>query len=60
TSGTSLGEAIGTFEGQPLYHGSLDATEYQSLLQTNGFDLVEHVEEEPTCGGATIWLAQKK
>lgn len=60
TSGTSCGEAIGTFEGQPLYHGSLDPAEYQHLLQTNGFDVLEHVEEDPTCGGATIWLARKK
>lgn len=60
TSGTSLGEVIGTFKGQPLYHGSLDPTEYQSLLQATGFDLLEHVEEDPTCGRATIWLAQKK
>lgn len=60
TSGTALGEAIGTFEGQPLYHGSLAPTEYRSLLQANGFELLEHVEEDPTCGGVTIWLAQKK
>lgn len=60
TSGTTHGEEIGTFEGQPLYHGSWDSTEYNSLLQTNGFDVVGHVKEDPTCGGATIWLAQKK
>ncbi|SDX86123.1 class I SAM-dependent DNA methyltransferase [Roseicitreum antarcticum] len=59
TSGTSLGEAIGTFEGQPLYHGSLEKAEYRCLLQENGFDVVEHIEEDPTCGGATVWLAQK-
>jgi ubiquinone/menaquinone biosynthesis C-methylase UbiE len=60
TSGTTHGEAIGTFEGHPLYHGSLDTTEYHSLLQTHGFDVVGHVKEDPTCGGSTIWLAQKK
>lgn len=60
TSGTSLGEAIGTFEGKPLYHGSLDPSEYESLLNENGFDVVEYVKEDPTCGGATVWLAQRK
>lgn len=60
TSGSTHGEAIGTFEGQPLYHGSLDSTEYHSLLQTNGFGVVDHVKDDPTCGGSTIWLAQKK
>lgn len=59
TSGTSLGEAIGTFEGQPLYHGSLDAAEYRTLLQGNGFNVIEHVAEDPSCGGASVWLAQK-
>ncbi|MBB5721426.1 ubiquinone/menaquinone biosynthesis C-methylase UbiE [Loktanella ponticola] len=59
TSGTSLGEAIGTYAGKPLYHGSLDSTEYRRLLQENGFDVIGHVKEDPTCGGATIWLAQK-
>lgn len=59
TSGTSLGEEIGTYAGQPLYHGSLDSTEYRHLLQENRFDVIDHVKEDPNCGGATIWLAQK-
>lgn len=60
TSGTSFGDAIGTFEGQPLYHGSLDPAEYLHLLHMNGFNVLAHAEEDPTCGGATIWLARKK
>ncbi len=60
TSGTELGEAIGTFEGQPLYHGSLDSAEYRLLLQSSGFDVIRHVENDPTCGGATVWLARKR
>lgn len=59
TSGTTHGEAIGTFEGQPLYHGSLDSAEYCVLLRANGFEVVRHIENDPTCGGATIWLARK-
>lgn len=59
TSGTTLGDAIGTFEGQPLYHGSLDPTEYRRLLKANGFEVIRHVENDPTCGNATIWLAKK-
>ncbi len=60
TSGTTRGEAIGTLEGQPLYHGSLDSAEYDRLLRVNGFDVIDHVEEDPTSGGATIWLARKQ
>lgn len=59
TSGNSLGEAIGQFEGKPLYHGSLDGMEYRALLRANGFAVVRHVESDPACGGATVWLAKR-
>ena len=60
TSGPSHGEAIGTYKGEPLYHGSLDGEEYRSLLDENGFDVVSHVVEDPNCGHHTIWLAQTR
>jgi SAM-dependent methyltransferase len=59
TSGPSHGEAIGTYRGEPLYHASLDQVEYRSLLKDNGFNVVDHVVEDPKCGGHTIWLAQR-
>ena len=58
TSGPAHGEAIGTYKGEPLYHGSLDREEYRSLLDQNGFDVVSHVVEDPNCGHQTVWLAQ--
>jgi len=58
TSGPSHGEAIGTYQGEPLYHGSLNEAEYRSLLNANGFDVLSHMVEDPTCGRHTIWLAQ--
>ena len=58
TSGPAHGEAVGTFEGEPLYHASLAADEYRCLLGRNGFDVVQHVVEDPACGGHTVWLAQ--
>jgi trans-aconitate methyltransferase len=58
TSGPSYGEAIGDFRGEPLYHASLDETEYRSLLDDGGFDVVSHVVEDQNCGRHTIWLAQ--
>jgi len=58
TSGPGHGEVIGSFEDEPLYHASLDPAEYRSLLQENGFSVIEHVVEDPDCGGHTIWLAQ--
>jgi SAM-dependent methyltransferase len=58
TSGDSCGEAIGNFQGEPLYHSSLDEAEYRSLLSQNGFDFVAYVARDSTCGDHTIWLAQ--
>lgn len=59
TSGTAFGEAIGTYQDEPLYHASLDTPEYRKLLNANGFDVVSHVAEDQTCGGLTIWLARR-
>lgn len=59
TSGPADGIAIGTFEGEPLYHASRDAGEYRALLDRNGFQVVAHAVEDPSCGGHTVWLARR-
>ena len=58
TSGPAHGEAIGSYRGEPLYHASLDAAEYRTLLSANGFEVMAHMVEDPTCGHHTIWLAK--
>jgi SAM-dependent methyltransferase len=58
TSGPSHSEAIGTFQGEPLYHASLDEAEYRLLLNNSGFEIVSYVVEDPNCGRHTIWLAR--
>ncbi|MCV9940447.1 class I SAM-dependent methyltransferase [Boseaceae bacterium BT-24-1] len=58
TSGPGHGEAIGSFEGEPLYHASLASAEYRALLQENGFIVVDHIAEDASCGGHTVWLAR--
>ncbi len=60
TSGPSHGEAIGNFRGEAMYHASLDTAEYTELLKVNGFAVVQHVIEDPTCGRRTIWLSQSQ
>ena len=60
TSGPTHGEAIGTWQGEPLYHASLDAAEYRSLLEYNDFHVESHVVEDPDCGKHTIWLARRE
>ena len=58
TSGPAHGEAIGTLEGEPLYHASLDPAEYRRLLTRHGFAERAHVAQDPACHGLTVWLAQ--
>jgi SAM-dependent methyltransferase len=58
TSGPEAGEAIGDFFGHPLFHASLDADEYESLLKRLGFAVLRHRAEDPDCGRHTVWLAQ--
>lgn len=60
TSGPAHGEAIGVLEGEPLYHASLDPAEYRRLLNETGFDVVDMVPEDPSCGGRTVWLARRR
>lgn len=59
TSGPTAGEVMGAWQGRPLYHASLSAEEYRQLLHDNGFRVLHHRVEDPQCGGATVWLAQK-
>jgi SAM-dependent methyltransferase len=59
TSGPGHGEAIGSFEDEQLYHASLDPAEYRGLLDEHGFTVVDHVVEDPACGGHTVWLARQ-
>ena len=58
TSGTEHGTAIGNLEGEPLYHASLSGEEYRTLLGDHGFEVVDHVVEDPHCRRHTIWLAR--
>jgi SAM-dependent methyltransferase len=58
TSGPGHGEAIGSYEGDPLYHASLAESEYRSLLSENGFSVLAHTARDPACGYRTVWLAQ--
>lgn len=57
TSGPSAGESIGSYHGEPLYHASLDPSEYRSLLALHRFNVDAFVPDDPACGGHTIWLA---
>lgn len=58
TSGPAHGEAMGSLEGEPLYHASLDPAEYRQLLENEGFAVLANVANDQSCRGRTVWLAQ--
>lgn len=60
TSGTSAGEAVGQWRGEPLYHGSLSAEEYCAALDASGFDLLDNRIDDLETGDATVWLARAR
>jgi hypothetical protein len=57
-AGSLQGEAVGSYRGDPLYHASLDPSEYEALLTSVGFELVEHSINDPAKGGRIFWLAR--
>jgi SAM-dependent methyltransferase len=57
-AGFSEGEAVGSYRGDPLYHASLDPSEYEALLAGVGFELIEHSINDPVKGGRIFWLAR--
>jgi len=57
-AGFGHGEAIGSYRGDPLYHASLDASEYQALLAESGFELIAHSINDLAKGGRIFWLAR--
>lgn len=59
-AGFDHGEAVGSYHGDPLYHASLDASEYQALLADAGFELIEHSIGDPAKGGRIFWLARSR
>lgn len=59
TSGPAHGEALGEFQGETLYHASLDPEEYTARLNDHGFEVLEHIVEDAECGGQTVWLARR-
>lgn len=60
TSGPTHGEALGQWQGEPLYHASLSPEEYRALLAANGFNTVSFRAGEPIAEGPSVWLARRR
>lgn len=59
TSGSEAGEAIGEWQGEPLYHASLSPEEYRDLLAASGFGLLSFTDGGPGAAGPTVWIARQ-
>ncbi len=57
TVGHGEGEVTGTVAGEPVYHGSLEPSEYLDILQAAGFDSVTYTPNDPTVLGRYVLLA---
>jgi SAM-dependent methyltransferase len=57
TSGWNRGVAMGSFEGERLYHASLDPDEYHALLAAHGFRYRAHEVDQVEAGAGAVWLA---
>jgi SAM-dependent methyltransferase len=53
TSGPAHGETIGEWRGEPLYHGSLDPTDYRAMLAAAGLAM------EADGAETGVWLARR-
>jgi trans-aconitate methyltransferase len=58
TSGKEYGEAWVMNNGTNLFHGSLDKHQYRSLLETNGFSILQYKEDDSERGNANVWMAR--
>jgi len=57
-TGPEHGEGVGEYKGDPLYHASLSAAEYEELTARFGFRLLQHVANDAQAGGRTVWLCK--
>ena len=59
-AGPVHGEGIGSYRGDPLYHASLAPAEYEALISSSGFEVVEHAVNDARAGGRTAWLCRRR
>ena len=58
TVGPEDGEVEGRVGEDRVYHASLSPAEYESILSSNGMEVIDFVAEDPDCDHHTILLAR--
>lgn len=59
TVGPEAGEPLGAVGGEAVYHASLAAEEYRSLLAAAGIGVVAFVPNDPDCAGRSVLLGRR-
>lgn len=59
TIGHLAGECTGTVAGKEVYHVSLQADEYRTILESLGFNDIEIKLNDDSCGNSSILIATK-
>lgn len=59
TVGPTEGEVTGTVEGETVYHASLGAAEYATLLEKSQMRLTAYLAEDPDCDYHSVLMARK-
>lgn len=59
TSSDQAGEVWSDNGGHDLYHASLSMAEYEKIIIENGCQIVLNKQNDPECGGTTVWIVKK-
>ena len=59
TTGPDAGEVVGSFEGEALYHASLNPDDYRDLLRSHGFEPIATPQVRDTDANRLVWLARR-
>ena len=60
TSGPEYGEVWSDNGGYDVYHASLSSKEYKDILSKSDCNVMLHKVQDPDCGGASVWVAEKR
>ena len=60
TTGDGDGVAWGDMFGDRLFHASLAPEHFESELDKAGLDVIKRQFRDEECGGASVWLTQKR
>jgi len=58
-TGPAKGVAMGSYQGEPLYHASLDPIDYREAFIRADLVEIDFKPEDPSCGNRSVWFVRK-